>query len=117
MTSRSKAIVRGDDVAAEVGHLAAFAARVRGVGDGHAPRPLAALARLLADCAAASPAPAADTASHATRRVTVAKVAGLGILSKLGLGVTAAAAGVAGAGPPACCPAAPTTRCAMRSRS
>lgn len=93
-----EAIIRGDDIAAEVRHLAAFATRVRAVGDGPAPRPSPALASLLAAGAAASPVPAPEAARPATRRIAVAKVAGLSIVAKLGLGVTAAAAGVTGAG-------------------
>ena len=100
------AITRGDDTPAGVDHLAAFACQVRAAGEGPVPRPSPALAHLFVHGSPGRPhtATAGETARRVRRvspgrgRVAVAKVAGLGIAAKLGFGVTAAAASMAGAG-------------------
>jgi hypothetical protein len=98
-----EAIVDDRPVAAELRHLAAFAAGARAAGDGPAPQPSPALARLLARPADVEPGPAAVPAGAgvrrpAGRRRALAKVAGLGLAAKIGISATAAAAGVTGAG-------------------
>lgn len=82
-----EAIIRGDDVAAEVAHLAAFAAQVRAVGQGPPPRPTPALARLIA-----------EGGPRARRSGLLAKAAGLSLVAKVALGAAATTAAAAGAG-------------------
>lgn len=102
-------ILDGDQVPAAFGSLAAFGAGVRAVGDGPAPRPSPALAHLLATgsdgvtASLAAPGVSDDLApttldQRRQRRFTLAKVAGLGVVAKVGLAATTAAAGVVGAG-------------------
>jgi hypothetical protein len=115
-----EAIVRGDDVAVEVRDLAIFAAHVRAVADRPPSRPSPPLARLFADGlpAVGRAAPVAAEPARARRRsrpgsrhprhlgrtgaprrarLTLARALGVGLVAKLCLGATAAAA-VAGAG-------------------
>lgn len=100
------ALVEGRPVADQHASLAAFACRVRAAGEGPPPPPAPALARLLregvpsANGSRPGAVSAAETADHypARRRHLVAKAAGIGIAAKIGLGVTAAAATVVGAG-------------------
>jgi hypothetical protein len=98
------ALIEGRPVADQHAPLAAFASHVRAAGDGPPPPPGLELARLLRErgpCAGARPDAGSgdDTAAWrpARQRHLVAKVAGVGIAAKIGLGVTAAAA-VVGAG-------------------
>ena len=100
-----EAILVGDLPAAH-SPLAAFAAAARETGDRPAPRPSPELAQLLTAGVitatatapiAAEPAPASLDARRRRGR-TLAKVAGLGIVAKVGLAASAAAAGVVGAG-------------------
>ncbi|HEX5947030.1 MAG TPA: hypothetical protein VFY82_12165 [Acidimicrobiales bacterium] len=100
-----EAILVGDLPAAH-SPLAAFTAAAREIGDRPAPRPSPELAHLITNGSvtatatapiAAEPAPASlDTRRR--RRHTLAKVAGLGMVAKVGLAASAAAAGVVGAG-------------------
>ncbi|HET6950890.1 MAG TPA: hypothetical protein VFI47_10970 [Acidimicrobiales bacterium] len=113
-----EAIIRGEPVEPDHAPLAAFAQEVRALGDGPAPRASSELAALLDNGlgprAALRAVPTADVAERAERGVRAAahrrppasgrlavltgKVAGLGVVAKIGLGATLAAAGVAGAG-------------------
>lgn len=94
-----EAIVQGHEVDNHLAPLAAFARRVQSEGDGQAPPASATLAALFV-------APAARPLVRKGRRQMVkgqlssvaAKVAGLGVLAKIGLGTSIAAAGVASAG-------------------
>jgi hypothetical protein len=92
-----EAIVAGDEVDARFDRVADFARQVRALGDGPPPPP--------------SPALEAAFAGGLTRRrrqevprrrgrltTTAAKVAGLGVVAKIGLGTSVAAAGVVAAG-------------------
>ncbi len=98
-----EALIDGDDVAADLRPLALFASGVRAEGERRAPRPSPALARVIA-AGGGSVSPDPDAVAGATdpltsrRRLTLAKVAGLGLVAKLTLGAGAAAAGVVGAG-------------------
>jgi hypothetical protein len=98
-----EAIIDGDDVAADLRPLAVFASAVRAEGERRAPRPSPPLARLIA-AGGGSVSPDPDAVAGATaplasrRRLTLAKVAGLGLVAKFTLGAGAAAAGVVGAG-------------------
>ncbi len=95
-----EAILGGDDVPAGLGRLAAFAAGVRAVGDGPAPRPSPELANLLetGSAAMATAAGATTLDQRRNQRAALAKVAGLGLVAKVSLAATTAAAGVIGAG-------------------
>lgn len=87
------ALVRGERGQSQIGHLEAFARRVVAAGEGPPPQPTPELARLLAEGGDPETGdPAGD------RRRLVARIAGAGLLAKLALGATAAAATVTGAG-------------------
>lgn len=91
------AFLDGEPVPVQIRHLAEIRSLVDVVGDGPPPPASPVLARVLAG------APDAPTlvgaARPATRRRTrLARVAGVGIAVKLAVGVSAAAAGVMGAG-------------------
>ena len=103
------ALIDGEPVAAWAEPLAVFAARVRAAGEGRPPRPSPALARLLAGGLApdgAAPAtepllvavPVQRGAPASRRRLVASRVAGIGLVAKVAIGATAAAAGVIGAG-------------------
>jgi hypothetical protein len=102
------ALIEGRPVFDEHAPLAAFASLVQAAGDRMPPAPAPALARLMHEggprANGARPGAVAGAAAIAAgrrpvpRRHLVAKVAGIGIAAKIGLGVTAAAAGVVGAG-------------------
>jgi hypothetical protein len=98
-----EALIDGNDVAAELRPLAIFTSGVRAEGERRAPRPSPALARLIA-AGGGEVSPDPDAAAGATdsltsrRALTLAKVAGLGLVAKFTLGAGAAAAGVVGAG-------------------
>jgi len=94
------ALIDGDPVPRGLDHLAAFAAGVRAVSDRPAPQPSVELAALLTrggqDVDADAPTPLIPQRTR--RRSVLAKAAGLGIAAKIGLGSTAVAAAVVGAG-------------------
>lgn len=100
------ALVEGRPVADQHASLAAFACRVRAAGEGPPPPPAPALARLLrqgvptVDGSRPGAASGAESAGRdpARGRHLIAKAAGIGIAAKIGLGVTAAAATIVGAG-------------------
>jgi hypothetical protein len=122
-----EAIVQDQPVDPIYAPVVAFARHVRAVGDGPAPRPSNELAALLegrtkpdlgsADAldrlAAAGPGEGSGrnhrrTGQRLTTRATgvTTKVAGLGLVAKIGLGTSLAAASVAGAGAAGVLPAA-----------
>jgi hypothetical protein len=111
-----EAIVLGEPVGPAHGSLAAFARVVRDVGDGPVPRASDELAELLAhgldpSASVSAPTPADPPRSApgpAPRRLTAvaARVAGLGIVAKVALGSSLAAAGVGAAGAAGVLPAA-----------
>jgi hypothetical protein len=93
------AILDGDRVPDELGQLAAFAAAVRAIGSGPAPRPSPPLAEVLTmGGPAPSNRPTRVTARRTTRRSALARAAGVGLVVKVGFAASAAAAGVVGAG-------------------
>lgn len=89
-------VLLSDDVPRDMADLAALVSLIRVVGEGPPPAPSPELADLIAR--GAPPAPRAARHLAPARRGALARVAGVGIAMKLSLGVTAAAAGVAGAG-------------------
>jgi hypothetical protein len=93
-----EAIVDGRPVEPPYADLAGFAQQVRALGDGPARRPSAELAALLRGKAGASPIDYASPRDTGRRRRLAAKAAGLGLVAKIGLGTSLAAASVAGAG-------------------
>jgi hypothetical protein len=96
-----EAIVAERSVRPPYACLVGLADDVRAVGDGPAPDPSAELAALLRGSRAGSAAFAEDmpTGVAVRRRPSLAtKVAGLGVLAKVGLGTSIAAAGVIGGG-------------------
>jgi hypothetical protein len=98
----AEAIVRGESVPGEYALVVAFAEQVRQLEDARAPVPSPELAELLAGQGAAR------VGSRAAESVAGlgGRVAGLGLVAKLGLGTSLAAAGLAGAGIAGVLPAA-----------
>jgi hypothetical protein len=101
-----EAIVDDRPVEPSYAHLATFAREVRALGDGPAPVPSGELAVLLrrgpttAESGLEAPDPTVRPIRPVgpRRRRLVAKVAGFGLVAKVGLGASVAAASVAGAG-------------------
>jgi hypothetical protein len=91
-----EALVRGEGVAGEHASLATFAREVQALGDEPVPTPSADLAALLEG----------RGAGVARLVSSTGKAAGLGIVAKLGLSASLAAAGVVGAGAAGLLPAA-----------
>jgi hypothetical protein len=99
-----EAVIRGDAVPRAQAPLASFAHEVRALGDEPVPAPSGELAALLAGhTSRVAVGPGGQLGRNDMPAIhkpasLVAKVAGLGVIAKLGLGASLAAASVAGAG-------------------
>jgi hypothetical protein len=98
-----EAVIRGDAVPEAQTLLASFAHQVRALGDEPVPAPSSELTAVLAGHTAGVAGPGGRSGRNSMPAIDkpaslVAKVAGLGVLAKLGLGASLAAAGVVGAG-------------------
>ena len=114
------AILDGDRPRPALDDLAAFSAGVMAVGDGAPPRRSPELAALLTEGAPSAGAVVRTPRAQRSRSrlaSVLAKAAGLGLVAKIGVTTTAAAAGVIGAGAAGVLPGDADVSCATRSRS